>query len=117
MERKPEALSAAFFDAKAKIEKIKQLNITVDMSIEAQDLLVEDLATAKALENGGKVADYRKGQAWYVESLVEFAGMSNNARLEHCYTRKFAEQANEAEMLDALDAMEAQYEAVYSYKS
>ena len=102
MDRKPEALSSAFFDAKSKLTKIKQLGITPDMPLEEQDKLVEDLSTAKALSEGGKVADYRSGQAWYIESLMEFSGMSVEEQLEHCYTRKFAEQATESEMLDDL---------------
>ena len=105
MDKKPEARSAAFFDCKAKIKKVKQLGITSDMSQEAQDELVEDLSTAKAVEDGSKVADHRNGQAWYVESLVEFAGMSVEEQFEHCYNRKFAEQADESEMLDSLQAL------------
>ena len=104
MDKKPEALSAAFFDAKSKIGKIKQFGITPKMSQEAQDSLVEDLSTAKALTDGGKIADYRTGKAWYIESLVEFSGMTPEAQLDHSYTRKFAEQATENEMVDALAA-------------
>lgn len=107
MERKPEALSSAYFDAKSKLTKIKNMGITKDMSQEAIDKLVEDLSTAKALSEGGKVADYRSGQEWYVESLVEFAGMTTEEQFEHCYTRKFAEQATEAEMLESLAAFAA----------
>lgn len=106
MERKPEALSAAFFDAKSKLTKIKQFGITPDMDQEAIDMLVEDLSTAKALkEVGTKVADHRSGQEWYIESLIEFSAMSSSEQLEYCYTRKFAEQATEEEMLDALESL------------
>ncbi len=104
-DKKPEVLTAAFFDASAKTAKIKQYGITADMSQEAQDELVEDLSTAKALEFGGVVADYRNGQDWYISSLIEFAGMEPEERLQHSYNRKFAEQANEAELVDALGAM------------
>ena len=103
MERKQEALESAFFDAKSKIKKIKLLGIKPDMDQAAKDKLVQDLATAKSLkEPGTKVEDHYKGQDWYVESLVEFSAMSVEEQFEHCYERKFAEQATEVEMLDAL---------------
>ena len=107
MDKKPEALSAAFFDDKSKLQKIKQFGITPDMSQEAIDKLVEDLSNAKAISEGGKVADYRNGQDWYIQSLIEFSGMTPEEQLEHCYTRKFAEQATETEMLDALAELAA----------
>ncbi len=110
MDKKPEALSAAFFDAKAKLKKIKQFGITPDMSQEAKDKLVEDLSTAKALADqaaGGdaKVADFRNGQDWYVESLVEFSGMTPKQQLDACYEQKFVEQATENELLAMLEDM------------
>jgi hypothetical protein len=105
MERKPEALQAAFFEVKSKIEKVKAFGIYPAMTIEEQDNLVEDLSTAKALKDGGKLADYRTGQAWYVESLIEFSAMNVQEQLDHSYTKKFAEQATETEMLDVLESM------------
>ncbi len=107
MDKKPEALSAAFFDARSKLSKIKQFDIKPDMTQEAIDELVENLSTAKAMEDGGKVADYRSGQDWYIQSLIEFSAMSPEQQLDHCYTRKFAEQATETEMLDALAELAA----------
>lgn len=107
MDKKPEALSAAFFDATSKLSKIKQFGITPNMSQEDIDKLVEDLSTAKAIQEGGKVADYRSGQEWYIQSLVEFSAMSPEQQLDHCYNRKFAEQATETEMLDALAELAA----------
>lgn len=105
MDRKPEALQSAFFDAQAKLKKIKQFGITPDTTQDEIDSLVEDLSTAKALKDGGKVADYRSGQEWYIESLVDFSAMSSEEQLDSCYAKKFAEQATETEMLDALDEL------------
>lgn len=100
MDRKPEAVSAACQDGIAKLEKIKQLGITADMSQEDQDALVEDLATAKALETEADIKDVRSGQRWYVESLVEFAGQEPEDQFETLYRKQFARTANEAEILD-----------------
>lgn len=104
MERKPEALAAAYRTAMAKTQKIKTLGITADMSLEEQDKLVERLAEIKALENNENIAVYRNGQAWYVDSLVKYAGMSPEERLDYEYSQSFADKANEAEMLEALAA-------------
>ena len=104
MDRKPEAMSAACADGMAKLEKIKQLGITADMSQEDQDLLVEQLSETKAIETETDIKDVRPGQRWYVESLVEFAGMDPKDQFEHLYRKKFASQANEAEIIDIFAA-------------
>lgn len=104
MDKKPEALSATFFDVKAKLKKVAQLGITPDMSQEAQDVLVEKLSLAKALADDSKIADHRNGQAWYIESLVEFSGLDTTGQFEHSYQRKFAESASEDEMLDDIES-------------
>lgn len=100
MDRKPEAVAAAAKDGIAKLEKIKELGITSDMSQEDQDTLVENLATAKAIETEVDVKECRAGQRWYVEQLVEFAGMEPEDQFEHLYRQKFASQANEEEIVD-----------------
>jgi hypothetical protein len=64
MDRKPEAVSAACQDGLAKLEKIKQLGITPDMSQEAQDELVEKLSEIKAIETEQPIKDVRAGQRW-----------------------------------------------------
>ena len=103
MDKKPQALTAAYKDAVAKNVRIKELGITPDISQETIDKIVEDLSTAKALaEPGTQVKDFRSGQEWYVESLVTYSKLTAEERLEFCYNQKFAEQANEAEMIDAL---------------
>lgn len=107
MDRKPEAVAAACADGIAKLEKIKQLGITSDMSQAAQDILVEDLSTAKALEMECDIKDVRAGQRWYVESLVEFAGQAVEDQFETLYRKKFAAQANEAEILDVFRTYKA----------
>lgn len=100
MDRKPEAVSAACSDGMAKLEKIKQLGITSDMSQEAQDELVEALSAAKALETETDIKEVRSGQRWYVESLVEFAGLEVEEQFDALYRKQFARQANETEILD-----------------
>jgi len=76
--------------------------LTPHTTIEEQDKIVEDLATAKALESGGEVKDYRKGQAQYIAYLVKFAGMTGEERLDYCYKRKFADIADTNQMIAAL---------------
>lgn len=107
MDRKPEAVSATCADGMAKLEKIKQLGITSDMSQDSQDELVERLSEIKAIETETDIKDIRAGQRWYVESLVEFAGLEPEDQFEHLYRKQFAKQANEAEILDVFRSYKA----------
>lgn len=107
MDRKPEAMAAACADGVAKLEKIKQLGITADMSQEDQDTLVEALSEIKAIETEVDIKDVRSGQRWYVESLVDFAGQDVEDQFENLYRKKFAQQANETEILDVFRTYKA----------
>jgi hypothetical protein len=107
MDRKPEAVAATCADGMAKLEKIKQLGITADMSQDDQDALVESLSEAKAIENECDIKEVRSGQRWYVESLVEFAGLEPEEQFEHLYRKQFAKTANEAEILDVFRSFKA----------
>jgi N-methylhydantoinase A/oxoprolinase/acetone carboxylase beta subunit len=107
MDRKPEAVSAACQDGIAKLEKIKQLNVTADMSQEAQDELVERLSEAKAIEMECDIKEVRSGQRWYVESLVEFAGQEPEEQFDTLYRKQFARQATETEILDVFRSYKA----------
>lgn len=107
MDRKPEAMASACADGMAKLEKIKTLGITADMSQDDQDTLVEQLSQIKAIDTETDIKDIRTGQRWYVESLVEFAGMDPKDQFENLYRKKFAQQANEAEIIDIFAAYKA----------
>jgi hypothetical protein len=107
IDKNPQAMALAFKKAKGKKLKIQELGITPDMDEESIELLIETLATAKAVEDGDTMADHVKGQRWYVESLVEFSGMTVQEQLAKEYEDSFANNASEAEMLDALAAMDA----------
>lgn len=103
MGRNPQITAVAFKKAKAKLAKIKQLGILPDMTVEAIDALVMNLAEAKAIENSAPVANYVKGQQWYVQSLVDFAGLTAAERLDFEYNDCFAEVASEEELVAMLE--------------
>lgn len=105
--RNPQALAMAFKKAKSKILKIKELKITPDMDEELVETLIENLSTAKAIENETSMEEFVKGQRWYVESLVKFSGLSIDEQLEAEYQESFADSASEIEMVAALTALTA----------
>lgn len=106
MDRNPQAMTIAFKKCKGKILKIKELGITPDMSEEDVDALIEKLATAKCeSDKTTTMAEQVKGQRWYVESLVKFSGLSTEEQFDSEYNDAFADNASEAEMLEALKAV------------
>ena len=116
MDKNPQALALAFKKCSGKLAKIKELGITPEIEDESVELLIETLATAKALEDGTTLADHVKGQRWYVESLVKFSGLGGEKataderaelQLEAEYKDAFADSASEGEMLQAIRAMAA----------
>jgi len=107
MKKNPEALALAFKKCRSKIQKIQALGITPDMPEEAQDKVINDLATARALQDGKTVDDVFEGQAWYVQNLIEFSGLSVENQLEAEYQDTFATTASEPELIDALKALVA----------
>lgn len=107
MDKNPQALAQAFKKCAGKILKIKELEITSDMSEDATEALIEKLATAKAAEDNTAMADHVKGQRWYVEGLVKFSALDTAAQLEAEYKDAFADNASEDEMLQSLKALAA----------
>lgn len=107
MNRNQQVLATAFKKAKRKIARIKELGITPEITEEAADAIIENLATAKALEAGEKVADHLDGQQWYVESLVKASGMTAQELIDAEYEDSFGDIASEDEMTTALDALMA----------
>jgi hypothetical protein len=100
--RNPLVLAAAFKNAKGKLAKIKQLSIRPDMDVEEVDIIILQLAEAKAIEKNLPMTDFVSGQQWYVKTLVEFSGMSAEDRLETEYQSCFADIASEEELLAQL---------------
>ena len=103
--KNPQALTMAYKRVVGKSLKIKELEITSDMSEEDIDAMVKFLAESKANREGGDWKQYLKGQRWYVEDLVKFSGMNSQERLDHEYALSFPEIASESEMVSALDAL------------
>lgn len=100
------ALAMAYKRAVAKSLKIKELEITPDMSEEDIDAMVKFCAELKAEREG--VDDWKqflKGQRWYVEDLVAFSKLDAQQRLDLEYRNSFPEVATEAEMLNSLQVL------------
>ena len=88
--------------------KIKELGIKADFTEAQIDELVKTLSIAKAATEGKEDwKPYSKGQQWYVEDLVKFAGMTPAEKLEYEYMQAFPDTADEDEMLTALTELEA----------
>lgn len=102
MSKNPQVLGAAFKSAKLKLAKIAEHNITADMSIDDRDLVVIYWADAKAEETGEPADNFIKGQEWYLNLLIKFAGMTAQERLDYEYDAAFGDIASEAEMLTQL---------------
>lgn len=99
-----EALVLAYKRAKAKSLKIKELNITPFMEHDDIEKLIIDLCKFKAKVDGvDDWSTYVKGQRWYVNSLVEFSGLTGQERLDAEYDSCFADVASEAELLAKLN--------------
>lgn len=107
IDKNPQALALGFKKCKGKILKIQELGISPDMDEDSIEVLIESLATAKALADGNTLAENVKGQRWYVEGLVKFSGMTPEEQLDAEYQDAFADSASEDEMLDAIRAMAA----------
>lgn len=104
-EKNPQALTMAYKRVVGKSMKIKELEITPDMTEEQVDHMVKFLAEAKAEREGGDWKQFLKGQRWYVEDLVKFSGMTGEERLNLEYSMSFPEIASEGEMISALNAL------------
>ena len=107
IDKNPQALALAYKKCKGKLLKIKDLGITPDMKEDDIEKLIENLATAKAVEKETNIAEVVAGQRWYVEGLVKFSGKTIEEQLQEEYEDSFAESASESEMLKALAALAA----------
>lgn len=100
------ALAMAYKRAVAKSLKIKELEITPDMSEEDIDAMVKFCAELKAEKEGhDDWKQFLKGQRWYVEDLVAFSKLDAQQRLDLEYRNSFPEVATEAEMLNSLQVL------------
>lgn len=107
IDKNPQALALAYKKCKGKIQKIKELKITPDMSDKKIETLIENLATAKAVEKETNINEVVAGQRWYVEGLVRFSGLTIEEQLNTEYEDSFADSASESEMLKALATLAA----------
>lgn len=100
------ALAMAYKRALAKSLKIKELEITPDMSEEDIDAMIKFLAELKAEKEGTEDwKQFLKGQRWYVEDLVAFSKLDAQQRLDLEYRNSFPEVATEQEMLNSLQVL------------
>jgi len=102
IDKNPQALALAFKKCKGKIQKITELKITPSMKDAKIETLIENLATAKAVEKSVNVSEVVAGQRWYIEGLVKFSGLTVEEQLNAEYEDSFADTASEAEMLKSL---------------
>jgi hypothetical protein len=107
MDKNQQALALAYKKCRGKLLKIKELGITPDMSEADIETMIENLATAKAVEKSTNITEVVAGQRWYVEGLVKFSGYTIEKQLQMEYEDSFAESASEAEMLAALSNLAA----------
>lgn len=107
IDKNPQALALAFKKCKGKIQKIAELKITPDMKDAKIEILIENLATAKAVEKSVNVSEVVAGQRWYIEGLVKFSGLTVEDQLNTEYEDSFADSASEGEMLKALSNLSA----------
>lgn len=104
MDRNQHVLAIAFKKAKGKRGAIARLGITPEMAPDAKKKLVISLAEAKAKDTSTKVDEHLDGQQWYVESLIEFSGLTAKEQLDAEYDAAFPSVAGEDELLAALEA-------------
>lgn len=104
-ERNQQALAVAYRRALAKSNKIKDLDITADFTTEQTDATIKWLAEKKETESGKPWTEFVKGQRWYVEDLVKFAGLGAAERLDYEYAQAFPDTATEDELLTQLEKL------------
>lgn len=106
VDKNEQALAMAYRRAVAKSLKIKELEITPDMSEEDIDGMVKWLSELKAEKEGKEDwKQYLKGQRWYVEDLIAFSKLDAQQRLDLEYRNSFPDVATEAEMLNSLEVL------------
>ena len=106
VDKNEQALAMAYRRAVAKSLKIKELEITPDMSEEDIDGMVKWLSELKAEKEGQEDwKQYLKGQRWYVEDLIAFSKLDAQQRLDLEYRNSFPDVATEQEMLNSLEVL------------
>ena len=95
IEYNPIAKSKALRKAMAKTTRIKELNLSTEMSQEDKDAVIINLATAKAMVTGKKLKDVVGGQTWYVEDLIEYSCLTPKERFEKEYNDCLIDEADE----------------------
>lgn len=100
----PQAEAVAYRRAMAKIVKIKDLEITADFTEEQTNATIKFLAEKKEEETGKPWTEFVRGQRWYVEDLVKFAGLDAKDKLEYEYAQAFPDVATTEEKLSLLEA-------------
>lgn len=106
IDKNEQALAMAYRRAVAKSLKIKELEITPDMSEEDIDGMVKWLSELKAEKEGSEDwKQFLKGQRWYVEDLIAFSKLDAQQRLDLEYRNSFPDVATEAEMLNSLEVL------------
>lgn len=106
VDKNEQALAMAYRRAVAKSLKIKELEITPDMSEEDIDGMVKWLSELKAeKEDKEDWKQYLKGQRWYVEDLIAFSKLDAQQRLDLEYRNSFPDVATEQEMLNSLEVL------------
>lgn len=102
MKDTPEMRSAAFGEAKQRLDQMKLHGITTGMTQEQIDEKVIELTEKKAQLTGKSISSLAAGQEWYVNCLVEYAGMTAEQRYLWGKEQSFADTATDDELLDAL---------------
>lgn len=106
IDKNEQALAMAYRRAVGKSLKIKELEITPDMTEDAIDAMVKFCAETKAKKEGTEDwKQYLKGQRWYVEDLVSFSKLDAQQRLDLEYRNSFPDVATEQEMLNSLQVL------------
>ena len=103
--KNPQALAVAYRRAVAKSAKLNELEIEVGIDEKGIDETIKFLAEKKAESEGKPWTDFVKGQRWYVEDLVKFAGLDAEERLNYEYAQAFPDTATEDELLTALEKL------------
>lgn len=102
MKDTPEMRSAAYKEAINRKAQVTLHGIVPGMTQEDLDDKIIAMAQAKADITGKSLASLVGGQEWYVNELIEFAGMTAEERYEWGRSQSFADTASDNELLDAL---------------
>lgn len=100
-----EAFVLATKRLKSRIQRAKELGVG-DMTDEEIVELSNNLALAKAIEQGVNIDEVRDGQDWYVNSLVEAVTKPVNELMDEEYANAMLEISPEEEVLNMLTSLQ-----------